>query len=87
MSSLVSLGYTATQYALLSSLYTLLGKFLKGFSGAVVDALAHTHPLLQAYAIFYAGAGAVCLPALALCLYVSARQARSAAAKHLEGPP
>ena len=39
MSSLTSLGYTATQYALLSSTYTLFGKFLKGFSGAVVDGL------------------------------------------------
>ncbi len=31
MSSLTSLGYTATQYALLSSAYALAGKFLKGF--------------------------------------------------------
>src|SRR6185503_7022299 len=30
MSSLTSLGYTATQYALLSSTYTIVGKFLKG---------------------------------------------------------
>ena len=33
MSSLTGLGYTATQYALLSSTYAFLGKFLKGFSG------------------------------------------------------
>ena len=33
MSSLTSLGYTATQYALLSSTYAYLGKILKGFSG------------------------------------------------------
>jgi PAT family beta-lactamase induction signal transducer AmpG len=39
MSSLTSLGYTATQYAMLSSTYALLGKFLKGFSGVAVDAL------------------------------------------------
>lgn len=39
MSSLTGLGYTATQYALLSSTYALLGKFLKGFSGAVVEGL------------------------------------------------
>ena len=39
MSSLTSLGYTATQYALLSSTYALAGKFLKGFSGAVVEGL------------------------------------------------
>lgn len=73
MSSLISFGYTATQYALLSSLYTLFGKFVKGFSGAVVDSLAKTHSLMPAYAIFYLGAGAICLPALVLCLVVSAR--------------
>ena len=33
MSSLTSLGYTATQYALLSSTYAWAGKILKGFSG------------------------------------------------------
>ena len=36
MSSLTSLGYTATQYALLSSTYAWAGKILKGFSGAIV---------------------------------------------------
>src|SRR5215510_6761665 len=40
MSSLTSLGYTATQYALLSSTYAYLGKFLKGFSGVIVDYLS-----------------------------------------------
>ena len=39
MSSLTSLGYTATQYALLSSAYTWAGKILKGFSGAFIDGL------------------------------------------------
>ena len=40
MSSLTSLGYTATQYALLSSTYAWAGKILKGFSGATVEAMA-----------------------------------------------
>ena len=40
MSSLTSLGYTATQYALLSSAYTYVGKFAKGFSGVAVERLA-----------------------------------------------
>lgn len=44
MSSLTTLGYTATQYALLSSFYALLGKVLKGFSGLVVQKLSETHP-------------------------------------------
>ncbi len=73
MSSLTSLGYTATQYALLSSTYTLFGKFLKGFSGAVVDGLAAGRTLMEAYAIFYVGAGAICIPALVLCVVIAAR--------------
>jgi MFS transporter, PAT family, beta-lactamase induction signal transducer AmpG len=78
MSSLTSLGYTATQYALLSSTYTLFGKFLKGFSGAVVDGLNQTLTLMQSYAIFYIGAGAVCVPALVLCIIIAMRNARLA---------
>jgi PAT family beta-lactamase induction signal transducer AmpG len=80
MSSLTSLGYTATQYALLSSTYTIFGKFLKGFSGAVVDALTPGRTLMEAYAIFYVGAGAICLPALILCLFLAARARRAAPA-------
>lgn len=77
MSSLTSLGYTATQYALLSSTYTLFGKFLKGFSGAVVDGLVNQgRTLMEAYAIFYVGAGAVAIPALVLCLVLAARTKR-----------
>ena len=68
MSSLTSLGYTATQYALLSSTYAYLGKILKGFSGAVVEHLALSRPLTDAYAIFFVGAGAIGVPALVLCL-------------------
>jgi PAT family beta-lactamase induction signal transducer AmpG len=41
MSSLTSSKYTATQYALLSSLYALPGKLLMGFSGFVVDAVGY----------------------------------------------
>ncbi|MEZ5892767.1 MAG: MFS transporter [Parvularculaceae bacterium] len=75
MSSLTSLGYTATQYALLSSVYTLFGKFLKGFSGAVVDALEQGRTLMQAYAIFYLGAGLIAAPALLLCILLARRRA------------
>src|SRR6202012_4466094 len=48
MSSLTSLGYVATQYALLSSAYALAGKFLKGFSGIAVDGLTARFGLLNA---------------------------------------
>lgn len=81
MSSLTSLGYTATQYALLSSTYTLFGKFLKGFSGAVVDGLNQQgRTLMESYAIFYVGAGAIAVPALVLCLVLAARQPKGAPA-------
>ncbi len=76
MSSLTSLGYTATQYALLSSSYTWVGKILKGFSGVVVETLAASHGLMTAYAIFFIGAGAIGLPALALCLLLAGVQRR-----------
>jgi PAT family beta-lactamase induction signal transducer AmpG len=77
MSSLTSLGYTATQYALLSSAYAIVGKFLKGFSGAVVDGLqAQGHTLMESYALFFVGAGAIGLPALLLCLWLAAVQRR-----------
>src|SRR5437879_6766457 len=68
MSSLTSLGYTATQYALLSSTYAYLGKILKGFSGAIVEHLAKSHVLMDAYAIFFTGAGVIGLPAVVTCL-------------------
>ena len=73
MSSLTSLGYTATQYALLSSTYAIVGKLLKGFSGAIVDSLhAQGHTLMESYAIFFVGAGAVGLPAVLLCFWLAA---------------
>ena len=70
MSSLTSLGYTATQYALLSSTYAYLGKFLKGFSGLIVENLAATYGLMNAYAIFFVCAGLIGVPALVLCLFL-----------------
>jgi PAT family beta-lactamase induction signal transducer AmpG len=66
MSSLTSLGYTATQYALLSSTYAWAGKILKGFSGAEVEALAAHIGLMNAYAVFFIGCGLLGVPALVL---------------------
>jgi PAT family beta-lactamase induction signal transducer AmpG len=71
MSSLTSLGYTATQYALLSSAYTYVGKFAKGFSGVWVERLAAGRPLLDAYGLFFIGAGLLGLPALVLCIVLA----------------
>ena len=53
MSTLTSVGYTATQYALLSSTYTYIGKFAKGFSGVMVEQLAAGRTLLDGYALFF----------------------------------
>ena len=66
MSSLTSLGYTATQYALLSSTYAWAGKILKGFSGEVVEALSAHVGLMNAYSLFFLGCGAIGIPALVL---------------------
>ena len=76
MSSLTSLGYTATQYAMLSSTYALLGKFLKGFSGVAVESLTPTHGLLGAYATAFVGTGLTAIPPLLLFLVLWRLQPR-----------
>src|SRR5690606_9310516 len=78
MSSLTTLGYTATQYALLSSTYAFLGKFLKGFSGQAVEWLAVGSDLLTAYAIFFAGTALVGAPAVVLCIFLERATRRQA---------
>lgn len=74
MSSLTSLGYTATQYALLSSTYAWAGKILKGFSGAAVDALSSHVGQMNAYALFFLGCAALGIPALLLFWFLARRQ-------------
>ena len=64
LSTLTSPKYTATQYALFSSLYALPGKILEGTSGFVVQAIG--------YPAFFLYTASLSLPALAL-LYVLAR--------------
>lgn len=63
MSSLTSAGFTATQYALFSSLYALPGKLLAAQSGAIVEGGARmaqegglTGPLMGLFAALPAGA-------------------------------
>ena len=73
MSSLTSIGYTATQYALLSSFYALLGKVLKGFSGVAVEQLAVGRSLIDGYALFFLGTALAGIPALLLCIWLSRR--------------
>jgi PAT family beta-lactamase induction signal transducer AmpG len=80
MSTLTSLGYTATQYALLTSALTWTGKTLKGFSGVLVEALQPGRTLLEAYGLFYLMAAAVGVPAVVLCLVLASRPRKSAQA-------
>ncbi|KHD89026.1 MAG: beta-lactamase [Bdellovibrio sp. ArHS] len=68
MSSLTTFGYTATQYALLSSFYALLGKVLKGFSGVMVQTFSEGRTLMEGYALFFVSTALVGIPALLLCV-------------------
>jgi PAT family beta-lactamase induction signal transducer AmpG len=83
MSSLTSLGYTATQYALLTSAYAYFGKIAKGFSGAIVESLSHGSTLMHAYAVFFIAAGAIGIPAVILCVFL----ARAHGGPHREVAP
>ena len=77
MSSLTSLGYTATQYALFSSFYVYLGKILKGTSGALVDYLSqHGQTLMGAYGTFFIISGAIGIPGVILCIVLGRVQHR-----------
>lgn len=59
LSSLVNLAFTATQYALFSSLMLLLPKFLGGFSGGWVE--------MMNYQAFFVMTALMGLPAIVLC--------------------
>ena len=69
MSSLTNTAYTATQYALFSSLFTLPGKFLGGFSGVIVDA--------HGYVFFFLYASVLGIPAILLVMYIMAREPKA----------
>lgn len=62
LSSLTSAAYTATQYALFSSLMTLPGKFIGGFGGVVVEAAG--------YGWFFIYVALLGVPAIALILWL-----------------
>jgi len=81
MSSLTSVGYTATQYALLSSFYALLGKMLKGLSGEAVEQLAVGRTLLDGYALFFVGTALIGIPVVILCLLLMWQERRRARAR------
>ena len=62
LSNLVNKTYTATQYALFSSVMTLLGKFIGGFAGIVVDGFGYT--------MFFLYAAGIGIPAMLLVFAV-----------------
>src|SRR5699024_7968135 len=62
ISSLTNTGYTATQYALFSSLMTLPGKFIGGFSGLVVDQFG--------YVTFFSFTALAGVPAILLSVWL-----------------
>jgi PAT family beta-lactamase induction signal transducer AmpG len=74
LSSLTSASYTATQYALFSSMYALPGKLLMGTSGFVVDALG--------YPWFFCYTAALGLPALVLLFFLARRMSEKKSIGH-----
>ena len=60
MSSLTNVSFTATQYAIFSSLMTLPGKFIGGFSGWMVDSAGYTW--------FFVAASIMGVPAILLSI-------------------
>ena len=71
LSSLTNVNYSATQYALFSSMMLLLPKFLAGYSGRFVDAFG--------YANFFTATALLGLPVLVL-VFLAARLANTATA-------
>ncbi|MCC4265028.1 MFS transporter [Oceanimonas baumannii] len=65
LSSLTNVAFSATQYALFSSVMLLLPKFMAGFSGLAVDSMG--------YAVFFTGTAAIGLPVLVLIAMVTRR--------------
>ncbi len=63
LSGLTNVNYSATQYALFSSMMLLLPKFLAGFSGQYVDAFGYAH--------FFTATAMLGLPVLGLVWLVS----------------
>jgi PAT family beta-lactamase induction signal transducer AmpG len=63
LSSLTSARFTATQYALFSSLMLLLPKLIAGYSGMVVDAVG--------YAPFFIGTACLGIPVLVMIVFAA----------------
>ena len=77
LSGLTNKAYTATQYALFSSLMTLPGKFMSGFSGFVVDSYG--------YFTFFLSAAALGLPAILLIWFYFKNQKNRSSKLYSDG--
>jgi PAT family beta-lactamase induction signal transducer AmpG len=77
MSSLTTFGYAATQYALLSSFYAILGKVLKGLSGVAVETLDRTFDLLIAYGVFFAITASIAVPSVMVAIWAARIHSRA----------
>ena len=66
LSSLTNINYSATQYALFSSMMLLLPKFLAGYSGKYVDAFGYSH--------FFTATALLGLPVLLLVALASRKK-------------
>ncbi len=74
LSSLTNRDFTATQYALLSSIMALFPKFLAGFSGNVQESMVQlTGSETQGWLGFFLYAAAVGIPAILLAFVVARR--------------
>ena len=78
LSSLTNVNYSATQYALFSSMMLLLPKWVAGFSGRYVDAFG--------YEQFFVTTALMGVPVLALVWLASRRQAQAGGHKPSEFP-
>ena len=81
LSSLTNRAYTATQYALFTSLMSLFGKFVAGFSGVVVDAIGWVN--------FFIYASALGIPSVLLIIFIMIRGKEGTPDYHLvhDAPP
>lgn len=77
MSALVGLGFAATQFALLSSVQSMLGKFIRGFSGAAVEWLNASFSLMEAYAVYFVITAFLGVPAILLSIACAKRRLSS----------
>jgi PAT family beta-lactamase induction signal transducer AmpG len=67
----------ATQYALLSSFYALLGKVLKGLSGVAVETFNRSFDLLTAYGMFFAVTASIGLLSVLVVIWTARVHSRT----------